>query len=167
MILAFDTYYQADRAKTVCLAFKDWAAAEATRTEEEIRSGIAPYEPGSFYKRELPCILSLLRTIPLQEVSAIVIDGYVVLDDAGQPGLGARLHASIGGAVPVIGVAKTSYATLSENKRAVYRGESRNPLYITAAGMDLDIAAACIQSMSGPNRIPALLKQLDALTRIM
>ena len=63
MTLAFDSYYSEDKAKTVCLAFKDWSDSKPTNIYEEITSGIAEYEPGAFYKRELPCILSLLDKI--------------------------------------------------------------------------------------------------------
>lgn len=42
---------------------------------EEESAVILPYEPGSFYKRELPCILSLLKDI-YKQLDAIVIDGY-------------------------------------------------------------------------------------------
>ena len=83
MILAFDTYYFDDKAKTVCLAFKNWFDAEPIRSYEETISGVADYEPGAFYKRELPCIISLLNKIQpnLEEVSTIIIDGFVLLDD--------------------------------------------------------------------------------------
>src|ERR1700743_3103125 len=44
-----------------------------------------------------------------EELAMIVIDGYVDLDPAGRPGLGAHVHTEYG--VPVIGVAKTPFAT--------------------------------------------------------
>ena len=44
-------------------------------------------EPGQFYKRELPCILELLKQVnPLPNY--IVIDGYVYLGGDEKPGLG-------------------------------------------------------------------------------
>ncbi len=40
-----------------------------------------------------------------------VIDGYVWLDDQGKKGLGARLYDALDAQIPVIGVAKTLFAT--------------------------------------------------------
>ena len=61
MILAFDTYYFDNKAKTVCISFRSWPDESPLGMEEEITEGISDYEPGAFFKRELPCILSLLR----------------------------------------------------------------------------------------------------------
>jgi len=35
MILAFDTYYSDDKAKTVCIAFENWTDSVAFQTYEE------------------------------------------------------------------------------------------------------------------------------------
>ncbi|HRF80863.1 MAG TPA: endonuclease V, partial [Flavobacteriales bacterium] len=112
MILAVDTHYMADRAHTVAVLFDAWTAARPAQVISAWREGIEAYEPGQFYKRELPCILDLLRQVDLSQLEAIVIDGFVVLDDAGSPGLGAHLYRALEGRVPVIGVAKTNYATI-------------------------------------------------------
>lgn len=165
MLLALDTYYFANMAKTVAILFHDWSDARVQQTYSEVLDGVADYEPGSFYKRELPCILSLLRQIDLSSISAIIIDGFVFLDDAGSPGLGAHLYQSLNGKIPVIGIAKTNFATVHTHKRALYRGESKRPLFISAIGMDVDKATANVQRMHGPHRIPTLLKELDGWTR--
>ncbi|PKN30756.1 MAG: endonuclease V, partial [Deltaproteobacteria bacterium HGW-Deltaproteobacteria-21] len=47
----------------------------------------------------------------------------------------------------------------------VFRGRSKSPLYVTAAGMDPSEAAGHIRSMHGGHRIPTLLKQVDRLSR--
>jgi deoxyribonuclease V len=91
----------------------------------------------------------------------VVVDGYVWLGD-GIPGLGAHLHAAIGGVV--VGVAKTQYASAT-NAVAVCRGKSRSPLFVSAVGMPVDEAAAKLAQMHGLFRVPALLKQVDALAR--
>lgn len=166
MLLAFDTHYSDEYAKTVCLAFEHWQDQQYAHVYSEIRTDIAAYEPGAFYKRELPCILSLLHQIPHTAPEAIIIDGFVFLDDDQQPGLGAHLYDHLDSKTPVIGVAKTNYATIGKLKRAVFRGKSKNPLYITAIGLDVDQAADSIASMHGEHRIPTFLKQLDQLTRI-
>jgi deoxyribonuclease V len=166
MILAFDTYYQADQARTVCIAFRDWSDAEPEHVYSEVRNGIAEYEPGAFYRRELPCILSLLRTIDQRKVRAIVIDGFVVLDDAGKPGLGGHLYQALKERIPVIGVAKSRFNAVEAVQREVLRGKSDRPLYVTAMGLSIDDAAMAVHSMHGEHRIPTLLKELDRLTRV-
>jgi deoxyinosine 3'endonuclease (endonuclease V) len=165
MILAFDVYYTGDEARAVCLAFRHWTDTDAAQNWIEYISGISDYEPGAFYKRELPCILAILKTIDLSLVQAIVIDGYVVLDNNGKPGLGLHLYNALGSRIPIIGVAKTTYAGNDLNVAEVFRGKSERPLYVTAVGISLPDAAAHIQSMAGEYRMPTLLKQLDSLTR--
>lgn len=165
MILAFDTHYISNKAKTVCLAFESWAKTETFEVYTETLDGVEDYISGEFYKRELPCILSLLKKIKLELLEAIIVDGFVYLDDFERLGLGGRLYESLESKVPVIGVAKTNFASIEKNKRALIRGKSKNPLYITAIGIDLDTATELIQQMGGENRIPTALKKLDTLTK--
>jgi deoxyribonuclease V len=48
----------------------------------------------------------------------------------------------------------------------VVRGtEAKRPLYVTAAGVGVDQAAAWVRSMHGPHRLPTLLKRVDRLCR--
>ena len=68
---------------------------------------VAPYESGSFYKRELPCIVSLLQDLDVRDISLIVIDGFVHLDDDGRYGLGGHLYERLERKVQVVGVAKS------------------------------------------------------------
>ncbi|WP_342648582.1 endonuclease V [Mucilaginibacter sp. CSA2-8R] len=165
MILAFDTYYFGDQAKTVCLAFETWAATEAAMVYSETLVGIANYVPGQFYKRELPCILSLLQQIDITNVKAIVVDGYVYLNDEHAPGLGRHLYDAVQRKIPIIGVAKSNFATLNKSKLLLLRGSSINPLYITSVGIDLQTAGQYIAAMTGLYRIPTLLKALDRETK--
>lgn len=165
MILAFDTYYFDNKAKTVAIQFADWQDAESLAVYSEILEGIADYEPGNFYKRELPCILSLLKQIDPDKITCIIVDGFVYLDDDGTHGLGGHLYNAIGGKIPVIGVAKTNFATIEKLKAPVYRGESKNPLFVTAIGLELAIAAQNISTMHGAYRMPTLLQKLDGLTK--
>src|SRR3954470_22013277 len=108
MILAFDTYYKGDCAKTVCIAFHNWEDEHIAEVWTEELIGVAEYNPGEFYKRELPCIMSLYGKLPVMNVEAIVIDGFVYLDDNYKLGLGGYLHKELTEAIPVIGVAKTN-----------------------------------------------------------
>jgi deoxyribonuclease V len=121
---------------------------------------VAPYWPGEFYLRELPPILSVLAERPALDL--LVVDGYVDLDPHGRKGLGAHAHAAIG--VPVIGVAKTAFATAG-HAIPVLRGRSARPLYVTAAGLRPEEAARLVAEMAGPFRIPDGLRRADALAR--
>ena len=165
MILAFDTYYFDNKAKTVCIAFDSWANDENYKVTTEILEGIEEYQSGVFYKRELPCILSLLEKIQIENIETIIVDGFVFLDDSQKLGLGGHLYKALNSTIPIIGVAKNNFATIEQNKRPLLRGKSMKPLYITAIGIDVDKATGLIENMSGPNRIPTLLKTLDTLTK--
>jgi len=165
MILAFDTYYFQDKARTVCIQFNDWTDERETNVFEETLSKVNKYISGEFYKRELPCILSLLKSIPLDNCEAIIIDGYVILDDNGKLGLGGYLHNTLDYKIPIIGIAKNNFSKIKHSKREVLRGISKKPLYITSIDFDLDLAAKKIKSMEGQYRIPTLLKKVDSLGR--
>lgn len=166
MILAFDTYYDnAGKAKTVCLAFDRWEAEAPLQIHTAYLDQVAEYSPGEFYKRELPCILDLFHRLPYADIEAIVVDGFVYLDDDRKPGLGAHLYQALHERIPVIGVAKTNFASIDQLKKPVLRGESQKPLYITAIGIETAEAAQRIQHMAGDYRFPTLLKQLDQLTK--
>lgn len=167
MILAFDTYYFDDKAKTVCVAFNNWADSQPANIYEEIINGVAEYEPGAFYKRELPCILSLLESIQreIKEIETIVVDGFVVLDDMNKLGLGGYLYKQLGATIPIIGVAKSGFHGNKKNVTELLRGESKKPLFISAMGIELETATVHIESMDGNHRMPTLLQILDTKTK--
>ena len=165
MILCFDTYYFDNKAHTVCLAFETWAEKDHFLVYSEITEGIEEYIPGEFYKRELPCIMSLLKKIEGEKIDVIVVDGFVFLDDDNRLGLGGHLYKQLEEQIPIIGVAKTNYASIEKNKRELKRGKSKNPLFITSIGIDIEKAVECIKSMTGDFRIPTLLKHVDSLTK--
>lgn len=167
MILAFDTFYSNNNtAKTACVQFKSWQDAEPVQTYQEILTDVEDYTPGEFYKRELPCILSLLKQIDITNCEAIIIDGFVTLDDTGKYGLGAYLYHELKDTIPVIGVAKNDFKSLNSSKLKIVRGKSAKPLYVTAKGIDIKTAATCITNMHGNFRIPTLLKLVDTLGRL-
>lgn len=165
MIVALDVYYREEEAKAVGVTFEAWHSTTLISKHEVMLTGLAPYEPGAFYKRELPCLLAVLEQLNLTVVKCLVIDGYVVLDDDGRPGLGWHLYQHLGEKIPVIGVAKTRFFHSGDKVVAVLRGQSKSPLYITSAGISVDAAATIIQKMAGSFRMPALLQELDSLTR--
>ncbi|TAF31860.1 MAG: endonuclease V [Cytophagales bacterium] len=165
MILAFDTYYLPNCAKTACIAFENWQDSSPSHVFTEVKPHSESYQPGEFYKRELPCILSLLASIHLRPIHCLVVDGYVFLDNQQRLGLGGHLYQHLAQKVPVIGVAKTSFKTITTGMQLIQRGKSSKPLYITAIGVSLAEASQNILSMHGDYRIPTLLKQLDNMTK--
>lgn len=165
MILAFDTYYYDNKAKTVCIEFTEWNQEKDFKVHTEIIDNVSEYIPGEFYKRELPCILSLLNNIDLKLVDVIIVDGFVYLDDAKKYGLGGHLYEKLNKEIPIIGVAKTNFASIEKDKKPLLRGDSKKPLYVTAIGIDLEDAFQKIESMAGEFRMPTLLKEMDRLTK--
>lgn len=163
MILAVDVHYPARGAVAAGVLFGDWTDAAPTATCVSRFDHVEDYVPGAFYRRELPCILGLLREHALTP-ACIVIDGHVVLDHDGRPGLGQHLFDALDGRIPVIGVAKTAFVGIGPDSE-VLRGDSRRPLYVTCAGMPLENAKASVHTMHGAHRLPTLLKAVDALCR--
>jgi deoxyribonuclease V len=125
-------------------------------------ANVADYEPGQFYRRELPCVLAVLSKLS-RPPSLLMIDGYVWLGNDSKPGMGARLFEELGCAIPVIGIAKTRFRDAAALE--ICRGNSLSPLFITAAGIDVQLAANHVKNMHGPHRIPTLLKRVDQLCR--
>ncbi|SNS00292.1 endonuclease V [Flavobacterium sp. ov086] len=165
MILAFDTYYFDGKAKTVCLEFTEWNQSENFKVHTEIIDNVEEYIPGEFYKRELPCILSLLNKIDLTNLEVIIVDGFVYLDDEKKYGLGGHLYEKLNKKTPIIGVAKTNFASIKKDKKSLIRGESAKPLYVTAIGIELEDAFKKVESMAGEFRMPTLLREMDRLTK--
>lgn len=165
MIYGFDTYYYENFAKTVCIAFEKWDSETESFIYSENTEITSDYESGAFYKRELPCILSLLKKIDLQKGDLIIVDGYVTLDNSGKIGLGGYLYQSLDEKYPVIGIAKNGFNSEDDQRRTVFRGESRTPLFLTAVGIDVDEIQSNIENMHGTYRIPTLIKKLNQLTR--
>ncbi len=165
MFVAVDTYYYDNKAKTIAITFNNWEDSNYSKHYSQELEISEEYIPGEFYKRELPCILSMLKNFDLNFIKAIVIDGYVFLDDFDTYGLGGHLYESLNRKIPVIGVAKTNFAPNKENKVELLRGKSMKPLYITSIGIDIEEAKKNISKMFGEYRIPTLLKELDKLTK--
>ncbi|MFK7785964.1 MAG: endonuclease V [Crocinitomicaceae bacterium] len=166
MIYCFDTHYFEDKAQTSCVGISDWSSDKVEFELTEIVGGVDDYESGSFYKRELPCLKSILKKIELHpQEDYLVIDGFVVLDDHGKLGLGGYLFECLDSTIPVIGVAKNSFATIDKLRKEVLRGESTKALYVTALGVDLDLASNFVSNMHGEFRIPTILKLVDSYCR--
>lgn len=162
MIAATDCHYRESDAVAAVILFSDWRAESPNFEHQDTFCEPEPYRPGSFYRRELPCVLRALDRVRHRFHEA-VIDGYVWLPDS-RPGLGAHLFQALGETIPIIGVAKSSYLG-SPHAQRILRGRSRRPLFITAAGIDPIIAAERVKYMHGAHRIPTLLKRVDSLCR--
>lgn len=164
MLLAIDVHYADDAVTTGAVGFASWT--DAVPSAEWVHRGpssAAPYEPGQFYRRELPhAIRAAVAASTTHSLDAIVVDAHVWLEPD-RPGLGAHLFAALGNAVPVVGVAKSKYR--DGVAIAVLRGESRSPLWVTAEGCDPMIAASHVRAMHGPHRLPTLLQRVDHLAR--
>lgn len=165
MILATDIYYYDDKAKAVAVAFERWTDEQPTQVFTCQLDKVEEYVPGEFYKRELPCILEVLKQTDLNQVEIIVVDGYVILDNNGKIGLGGHLFHALGGKIPVIGVAKTNFARNTRHVVEVLRGDSQRPLFVTTMGMGVSEAANHIRSMAGEFRFPTLLKEVDSISK--
>ena len=165
MIIAIDVHYKHDEAKIVAVRFDHWTDSEARDFLIKYMPIVAEYEPGAFYKRELPCILHILEEVDLRTVSCIVVDGYVYLDDEMKKGLGAYLYEALSSPVPIIGLAKNSFRKSRKYSRELIRGSSIKPLYVTVVGLPLDEAVDCIRQMHGDFRVPTLLQQMDTKTK--
>lgn len=164
LLLAVDVHYRDNTAKVVGVLF-NWHDEKPREIFTEYVEGVEDYIPGEFYKRELPCIMKLLSKIDLNTVTAIVIDGYIFIDNYGKYGLGGMLFESLDRKIPIIGVAKTWFEGNGKTVRDVLRGESKNPLFISAVEYPLEIAKKNIADMKGNYRIPKILQELDKMTK--
>jgi deoxyinosine 3'endonuclease (endonuclease V) len=163
MLLAFDAYYTETTTRLVAAIFDEWTDTEASEIRVWADGPAAPYQPGEFYKRELPLILKALEDFDPSTIDAIIIDGYVYLNDQGRLGLGGHLYNELNERIPVVGVAKSYFR--DNNAEAVLRGESSKPLYVTALGISAKSAADHIRSMAGSYRMPDILGAVDRGTK--
>ena len=162
MIVAIDVQYTNDKAFVACVAFDNWHAESPLKEYTTVVNHVEEYEPGAFYKRELPCILKVLSDHALKPVT-IVVDGYVYLDAHQKPGLGKHVFDALHGESSVVGVAKKPFSDIGD-EHAIYRGESIKPLYVTSTD-STQVAKQHILHMHGKHRIPTLLKRADQLCR--
>jgi deoxyribonuclease V len=162
VLACVDVHYgPAAEATAACIVFDEWNVGAAAEQHVVHIDQVAGYVSGEFFRRELPCLLSVLGRVstPLE---AIVVDGYVWLD-LERPGLGWHLYEAIGRTAAVVGVAKTRYQGNRAAVALVRHG--RRALYVTAVGISVTAASARIAEMHGQYRIPTLLRAADRLSR--
>ena len=156
MKLVMDVHLQGDTALVAAVAFDDWAAFEGTKNYSLRIDHVEKPVKGELDLRELPWLLQLINVNGLQP-EVIVFDGFVHLDAQETPGLGRRLHDTLGGRTAVIGVSKTGFKDTPEQFE-IYREEETAALVITCVGIDLGAAKARVRMMHGRKRLPTLLK---------
>lgn len=164
LIACLDVAYGMAASAVACKLIEDWGDRVPVASDAmKVRGPPADYEPGEFFRRELPLLLGVIETLG-RPIGLAVIDGYVWLSKDGRPGLGAHLFEHLGGTIPVIGVAKTRFRGDSWSAE-VYRASSKRPLLVTSAGMAAAEAAACIHKMHGSYRVPTILRAVDQAAR--
>lgn len=162
---AVDVHYLRTRgARAALVVCPDTTYGEVVEEHTARAADVVAYRPGHFYERELPPLRTLLTEPEIAPLDLLVVDGYVTLDTAGRPGLGARIHAEAFAPV-VIGVAKTPYLDAAHAIEVVRGETARRPLYVTAAGMPAEEAATLVAEMAGRARLPDALRRVDRLAR--
>lgn len=164
MLLAIDVHYKETYAKAVGVLF-NWNNEQPISIITTIINEVEEYQSGQFYKRELPCILEIIKQVDLATLEAIIVDGHIYVDNNKKYGLGAHLWSTLNEKIPIIGVAKKSFINTNEVSVPVFRGTSKQALFISAIGMDLYEAISKVQNMKGEFRIPTILKTLDQITK--
>lgn len=107
MLCAMDASYQGNSARAAAVVFRDWPVEFSTRELSCGVEAVAPYEPGAFFRRELPCLVRLLERLPALP-TLMIADGYVWLDTEGRAGLGAHLYEHLSREISMVGVAKSA-----------------------------------------------------------
>jgi len=133
MILSVDVQYQHFTGFAAGIIFEKWDSQTETECYISKTNNIEEYIPGEFYKRELPCILNVINLVK-RDIQCILIDGYVYLDGHSKPGLGKYLFDQLSGKIPVVGIAKSSFGSISDVYK-ISRGNSSRGLYVTSIGL--------------------------------
>ncbi|MGF1510299.1 MAG: endonuclease V [Myxococcota bacterium] len=163
MLICLDVHYLDQSAVTAGVGFRAWESEDVGFSVVSRQVGSPhPYQPGAFYRRELPLLQTVFQYV-MERPKIVVVDGYVRLGES-RAGLGAHLYHALGETTAVVGVAKNRFAS-AQGAIEVKRGESSRPLYVSAIGMAPEAAAEGVRRMAGPYRIPTMLKTVDSLAR--
>jgi deoxyribonuclease V len=164
MVLALDVHYKGHIAKAVGVLF-EWEDIMPKEIIIEYVEKIEEYIPGEFYKRELPCLLKIIKKINLKAIEAIIIDGYVYIDNNFKYGLGGILWENLEQQIPIVGIAKTSFFSNKDTVKELFRGCSKKPLFISSIDYNVEKITEKIMNMSGNYRMPNILIELDRITK--
>jgi deoxyribonuclease V len=163
MIACLDVHYFEGFANAAAIVFREWNSEEPVAQFTAANLPTAEYVSGKFYLRELAPLRAVIKKID-QPIDTIVIDGYCHLSIDRAPGLGAHLYDALNSGQSIVGVAKNRYRD-TQHAVDLLRGKSKRPLFVTAIGIDYDVAARHVASMAGESRLPMLLKAVDRLSR--
>ena len=163
MKLVMDVHLLGETARVAAVAFDDWAGFEGTKNYVLNVDHVQKPVKGELDLRALPWLVQLLDANRLQP-EVIVFDGLVHLDAQETPGLGRRLHDTLGGRTAVIGVSRSGFKD-APAQFEVYREEETGPLIVTCAGIDLGAAKARVRMMHGRKRVPTLMKLAARLAK--
>jgi deoxyribonuclease V len=88
MIACLDVDYREAAAYAAGHAFHNWS--DATPAAEKVIPivGVHPYQPGQFFRRELPCLLAVLRELP--PATVVVMEGTCGSIASALPGRSSR-----------------------------------------------------------------------------
>jgi deoxyribonuclease V len=161
MFAAVDVHHVgASGARAALVAAADVRFSSLTSERTVLFTGVELYRPGEFYRRELEPVLAVCAGAgPL---AAVVTDGYVDLDPCGRRGLGSYVRE---------GTRDTRRGRRKERLSRHLPRDDRDArsvtpsLYVTAAGMEVSVAAAMVRDMAGTYRIPDALRKVDRLGR--
>jgi deoxyribonuclease V len=60
MLACVDVDYRAAGAVAACVLFRSWSDADSAGELVQAIADVEAYQPGQFYRREMPCLLSVL-----------------------------------------------------------------------------------------------------------
>jgi deoxyribonuclease V len=169
MILILDGDYKDNSCFMVGTLIKDFSDSEILGFVCAEVDKVGEYESGEFYKRELKGICAVLSNLNIypgtlsSSIDCIVIDGYATFGDENHLALGEHIYKKYN--MPIIGIAKNKNILCKLENTEVYRGISKNPLYVTSFGCSNEIAKKCVREMAGEHRIPDIIKLTDSLAR--
>lgn len=175
-ILAVDTFYHPDKAKTVGVLFDSWDQDEPSMVIESWTTDFGPYIPGQFYLRELPPTMKLLEQVDIKEIGVLIVDGFLQVYDSEvgrlEKGLGLRLGEILRiekKDLVLVGVAKTDYREQGERWKLAEpwkRGPlGSKPLWVQVDGMRIPDLMHGLGQMKGNCRLPDMLRILDKETK--
>lgn len=165
-ILAIDVKYYDKEYKICGVLFHKWEDKEPDKILTlKVHKSPNEYIPGQFYKRELPAIMEFLNHYKLHP-NWLIVDGFSLLKDNNgnyKDGLGNYVQHELienNYLTNVIGIAKSNFCKTNEVSYSIYRGNSKNPIYVQGTGYPEDI-----KNMYGSYRIPEMLKICDFYTK--
>ena len=80
--------------------------------------------------------------------------------------MGKYLYDNLANKKPIIGIAKNHFYDITEDY-AVWRGISKNPIYVTSIGIEITKAKEIVNRMDGEHRMPKMVTYVDKLGRVI